>query len=510
MVGQNPEKPLQRRRSDFLRRHYDSIIIGAGLSGLTCALLLARSGRKVLVLEQHSSPAPVLSGFQRSGIYFDSGFHYAGGLGEGGPLQLLLRHLGLGDKLQLFPYAATGFDRLRLSSSGEEYALPVGFSNIRSYLGEKFPQATAEITLYLDELASTWRNFPYLDLDAELTDFGLELVHGGSLLERLKVFSRWPQLQSLLSMHSLLYGMSPGQAPFSLNAQVAGSYYHSVHGIVGGGRSLIATFQELLVDAEVEICCNAEVAQILISNEVLEGVRLSSGEDFLAGEVIATLNPTRLPELLPASKLRPAYLKRINNLRQTPSAYIVFARSQQPLDFLCGCNLFVQQQAGIFSSEEDRPLDQRSFYLAGADQGQGGAIKGLIGIVPASMTEVPIPQLPGKLRSAEYREWKKQLGGQLLRMFREGCPALPPLELLELATPMTLRDYSNAPQGAVYGIGQFLGQYNPHPVTRLPGLFLSGQAIAAPGLLGTLVASYLTCGSILGHESLRGELKTCR
>ena len=493
-----------------LRRHYDSIIIGAGLSGLTCALLLARSGRKVLVLEQHSSPAPVVSGFQRDGIYFDSGFHYAGGLGEGGPLQLLLRHLGLEDKLQLFPYAASGFDCLRFSSSGEEYSLPVGFNNIRSYLEEKFPQAAAEIGLYLDEIVSTWRNFPYLDLDIDLADFGMESVHGCSLQERLEVFSPWPQLQGLLSMHSLLYGVSPEQAPLFLNAQVAGSYYHSVHGIIGGGRNLIAALQELLVNAGVEIRCNAEVAQILVNNETLQGVRLSSREDFLAREVIATLNPTQLPEMLATSKLRPAYLKRINNLRQTPSAYIVFARSQQPLDLLRGCNLFVQQRVGVFSSVEDCPLEQRSFYLTGADQGQGGAIKGLIGIVPATMAEVPISQLPGEPRSSEYREWKKQLGVRLLRMFRESCPALPPLELLELATPLTLSDYSNAPQGAVYGVGRFLGQYNPHPVTRLPGLFLSGQATAAPGLLGTLVASYLSCGSILGHDYLRGELKACR
>ena len=187
----------------------------------------------------------------------------------------------------------------------------------------------------------------------------------------------------------------------------------------------------------------------------------------------------------------------------------MFARSRQSLDFLRGCNLFVQPQAGVFASVEGCPLEQRSFYLTGADQGQGGAIQGLIGIVPAAMTDVPGLQLSGRARSSEYQEWKKQLGVRLLRMFRESCPVQPPLELLELATPMTLHDYSNAPQGAIYGVGRFLGQYNPHPVTRLPGLFLSGQAIAAPGLLGTLVASYLSCGSILGHDHLRRELKAC-
>lgn len=510
MVGRDPEKARQRRRSDSLQHHYDSIIIGAGLSGLTCALLLARSGRKVLVVEQHSSPAPVVSGFQRGGIYFDSGFHYAGGLGEGGPLQPLLRHLGMEGKLQTFPYMAEGFDCLRLSSSDEEFALPVGFRNIKNYLAEKFPQAAVEIELYLDEIATTWRNFPYLDLDTDLADFGMESVHGCSLQERLAIFSPWPQLQSLLSMHSLLYGVSPEQTPFSLNAQVAGSYYHSVHGLVGGGRQLIQVLLTLLKEAGGDLQCRAEVAQIFAEESVVAGVRLQSGEEFTAAEVIATVNPTQLPDLLPTVGMRPAYLKRLKRLHQTPSAYIVFARSEQPLEFLRGQNMFVQPHAGVFTAGIDQPLEERSFYLAGADQGSDRAIKGLIGIVPAPYSEVGSLNISGKERTAEYQGWKKDLGARLLQMFSHNCPQLPQLELLDLATPLTLRDYSHAPQGAIYGVGRNLGQYNPHPVTKLPGLFLSGQAVAGPGLLGALVSGYLTCGSILGHELLRGELRACR
>jgi all-trans-retinol 13,14-reductase len=134
----------------------------------------------------------------------------------------------------------------------------------------------------------------------------------------------------------------------------------------------------------------------------------------------------------------------------------------------------------------------------------------LIGIVPASYAEVAEWGIAGKLRSAGYQIHKHRIAQRLLKLFTDKCPELGELELLELATPLTLRDYSLAPQGAIYGVGRFLGQHNPHPVTRLSGLFLSGQAIAAPGLLGTAVAGYLTCGSILGHEPLRKEIRACR
>ena len=486
---------------------YDSIIIGSGLSGLTCALLLARSGRKVMVVEQHASPAPVVSGFRRSGIYFDSGFHYAGGAGEGGPLQVFLRHLELDKQLTLFPYAGDGFDRLHLSSSGEDYLLPVGFGAIRRYLTEQFPAAGDAIEHYLNEIEGTWRHVPYLNLDLDLADFGMASVHGMSLQQRLEVFSRWPQLQSLLSMHSLLYGVSPAQTPLSLNAQVAGSYYHSVHGIVGGGRSLIESYLTLLDKGGVALRCNARVESILADDKGISGIRLETGEEIFSTEVVATVNPVQLAKLLPATGVRPAYRKRLQKLQQTTSAYIVFARSDESLEFLRHRNLFVQPEGGIFPAGHDVSIEKRSFYLAGADQGRDGKIKGLIGIVPADYSEVSDWSFAEKERSAAYRKWKKEIAGELLQLFYCQCPQLPLLELLELATPLTLRDYSLAPRGAVYGVGRQLGQYNPQPATRLPGLYLAGQAVAGPGLLGTLVSSYLACGTILGHDLLRGELR---
>ena len=35
---------------------YDVVVIGSGISGLTCACILGKLGKKVLVLEQHRSP----------------------------------------------------------------------------------------------------------------------------------------------------------------------------------------------------------------------------------------------------------------------------------------------------------------------------------------------------------------------------------------------------------------------------------------------------------------------
>jgi all-trans-retinol 13,14-reductase len=188
----------------------------------------------------------------------------------------------------------------------------------------------------------------------------------------------------------------------------------------------------------------------------------------------------------------------------------VFAKSEKSLEFLRRTNLFIQPKPGVLDLGPQKSLAERSVYLTAADQGRAGDLKGLIGIVPASYGEVAAWENGERRQSQDYQRHKSNIGAQLLQMFKRNCPEFGNLELVELATPLTLRDYSCAPLGAMYGVGRFLSQYNPPPATRLPGLFLSGQAVAGPGLLGTLVAAYLTCGSILGHAHLRGELKACR
>ena len=90
--------------------HADVIIIGSGISALTCAALLTKQGRKVLVLEQYKKPGGYLHGFERFGHHFDTGAHYVGAMQEGQPFQALLEYLGVYSPELFVPLDSTGFD----------------------------------------------------------------------------------------------------------------------------------------------------------------------------------------------------------------------------------------------------------------------------------------------------------------------------------------------------------------------------------------------------------------
>ncbi|HEY0023395.1 MAG TPA: NAD(P)/FAD-dependent oxidoreductase [Longimicrobium sp.] len=87
---ERPRRDTSTRPADF-----DVAVIGAGMSGMTAALLLANAGKRVVLLEAHTEPGGCAGFFRRGAFSFDVGAttfisFQPGGIGHG-----LLRELGL-------------------------------------------------------------------------------------------------------------------------------------------------------------------------------------------------------------------------------------------------------------------------------------------------------------------------------------------------------------------------------------------------------------------------------
>lgn len=80
---------------------YDIIIIGSGLGGLLSAVLLAKEGKKVCVLEKNNQYGGNLQTFVRNKIIFDTGVHYAGSLHNKQILYRYFDYAGIATDLEL-------------------------------------------------------------------------------------------------------------------------------------------------------------------------------------------------------------------------------------------------------------------------------------------------------------------------------------------------------------------------------------------------------------------------
>ena len=77
--------------------HYDTVIIGAGMSGLSAGVRLAYYEKKVCILERHTTIGGLNSFYRLRKRNYDVGLHavtnYAEPGSKGGPLSKLLRQL---------------------------------------------------------------------------------------------------------------------------------------------------------------------------------------------------------------------------------------------------------------------------------------------------------------------------------------------------------------------------------------------------------------------------------
>ena len=90
-----------------MKEHYDVVVVGSGLGGLVSALILAKEGRSVCVLEKNNQYGGNLQTFVRDKTIFDTGVHYIGGLSKGQNLYRYFNYLNIYEGLSLKKWMKT-------------------------------------------------------------------------------------------------------------------------------------------------------------------------------------------------------------------------------------------------------------------------------------------------------------------------------------------------------------------------------------------------------------------
>ncbi len=119
---------------------YDTLIIGAGMSGLAAGIRLAYYDQRVCILERHTTIGGLNSFYRMGGRNYDVGLHavtnYAPKGSKKGPLARLLRQLRISwDDFPLAPQIGS-----RICFPGVKLDFNNNFSLLESEIAEHFPQ----------------------------------------------------------------------------------------------------------------------------------------------------------------------------------------------------------------------------------------------------------------------------------------------------------------------------------------------------------------------------------
>ena len=132
---------------------YDVVVIGAGLGGLTAGAILAREGRKVLVIERGNSVGGAASSYKAGDLFIEASLHKTSAPEDGrDPKHRALTRAGVLDKVEWIPTGS--IYEVRGGPLREPFALPPGFSAACEALSARFPDAREAIAATLAEMES--------------------------------------------------------------------------------------------------------------------------------------------------------------------------------------------------------------------------------------------------------------------------------------------------------------------------------------------------------------------
>jgi all-trans-retinol 13,14-reductase len=488
----------------------DTVVIGSGISGLTLAALLAKYGRRVVVCERHSRPGGSIKRFRRGGISFDTGFHYSGSLGRGELLWKLWEHIGIDRDIDIIPFPEEGHDLLVIGEEKLKVRAFFSYSRFMEELNTIFPNEKKAIESYFSMVEELCAQVPFYNPSLSHDSFHRDFFRFANVnfMEYISGLTSDPSLHAVLSAPSFLYGVLPERANLAAHSRVAHSFYTGVCGIRGGGQALVNALTAKIAGWGGEVISGFTVEKILEENGETRGVVSGDGETIEAREVVFSGNPKLLPGILPGRAFRPAFLHRMSALESTMSMFMLFgAKPERELQELRWKNIW-RMPSGFSLISPDRESRESMVMISAPSVKEGDGTdkreREVIIMAPAWWKQTSGFYRGKGRRGPGYDEWKEKRMESLI--YTAGQVGIKDIRVMETATPCTFVDELASPEGGAYGVQHCLGQYNPGPVTRLRGFWLTGQAIVLPGIVGASLSSLVTAERMPGMEDVWKEI----
>lgn len=501
---------------------WDYIIIGSGMGGMTAAALLAKMGRRVLVIEQHYVPGGFTQTFKRPGYHWDVGVHLVGEMTERSYLGRLLKDLTDG--------------RLEWEPVGEiydEFHFPDGFTiqfpdskpAFRETLHDYFPAEKKAIDSYFDLVRAASRSSAgylqsraapfYLAPGAKKKAARAALPHiEATTAEVLASLTDDERLRAVLAAQWGYYGSTPSKSSFAMHALMVAHFMWGAYYPVGSAESIAREMLRTVASAGGWTATRTEVDEIIISGGRAQGVRLADGRELKASKVVsavgAPLTARLVGEAGPTEAIAPgpAHVSLYLGFEGDIVSHGASRYSQWFYDSW-------DMEDDLWHVKPDRPLDDASVLYCsfpslkdpahdpGSDNRHTGEV---ITFVPWESFE-PWTGTRWKKRGAEYEEYKEAISAKLLSQYGERYPELAPMvQFRELSTPLSTHHFARSHRGSIYGLSSEPARFTSdalEPKTDVKGLYMAGVDVMAPGIAGAIGGGALAVAASEPAAALR-------
>ncbi len=513
-----------RYRPKRLKSHYDVVIIGSGMGGLTTASLLADMGWKVAVLEQHYTAGGYTHSYEKDGFVFDVGVHYIGDMGAPTMSRRFMDYLTDG-KVQWAPMPQA-YDRFVIA--GRSFDMHAGREAFRAQLLHYFPQEEQAVDRYLQLLQEAGKamslytlgkmrlprpfNWGQRLLQSRLPDFLFRTTR-----DVLQELSRNPEFLAVLTGQYGDNGLPPGKSAFLIHALIARHYLFGGFYPEGGSWKIAEAAVARIQAKGGDVWTYARVEGIDVGAQGVRGVHMADGSFVPCSRVVSaagvhnTFRHLLDPELVRQS----GYDRDLQQVRPSIAhlgLYLGIEGDGAELG-LPQQNLWIYPDTDHDRSTErflehpdaDFPVVYISFPSRKDPDWQnahpGVSSVEVVAPAPYAWFERWKDTVWGK-RGEEYEAVKAVWAERLMQVVYQHVPQIQgKVRLMDVSTPLSTQWFAGWSRGELYGLDHDPERFRQDwlkPETRIPGLWLSGQDILSCGVVGAMMSGVMTAVSMAG------------
>lgn len=500
-----------------MKKQYDIVIVGSGLGGLASAIILAKEGYSVCVLEKNSQFGGNLQTFVRDKTIFDTGIHYIGGLSEGQNLYKYFRYLGIMDDLKLKKMDEDGFDIISFENESQEYPHAQGYDNFVNQLSKFFPEERATIQKYCEEITKTCGSFPLYNLECEGKYDSEQLsINAKQFIDELTENTK---LRAVLAGTNFLYAGIAEKSPFYVHALSVNSYIQSAWRCVNGGSQITKQLIKQLKTHGGEIYKYKEVVQFNVEDNTVSSVKMKDGTEVSATIFISNVDPKATLKMAGIDNFRKSFYNRIKSLEGVISAfslYLVF--KPKTFKYLNHNYYHFKNSSEVWTAHEYDEESWPKAFMASMNASKKSEVwaDGMTFITYMKYEDLKTWEETFNTTAEEsdrgesYEAFKLHKTEKFLREIELKFPGIRDcIQSVHSSTPLSYRDYIGGYNGNMYGYVK--DSNNPMKTfiaskTKLNNLYLTGQSINMHGVLGVTIGAVVTCSEIIGKEYLVNKI----
>jgi phytoene dehydrogenase-like protein len=510
---------------------YDAVIIGAGLGGLTTGAILARAGRKVLVIERSNSVGGAASSYKVGDLFVEGSLHETSDpYDPRDPKHDPLARAGVLEAVKWIPSGA--FYQVRGGPVGTPLTLPDNFDAARRALSERFPEAHDGIARLLGEMEDIALAMGVLSRGARITKTPLQTFNALrnllpairdwnlSLSQKLdRAFGGNEAVKTALAANLSYYHDDPATTWWVFFAAAQGSYLLSGGRYVqGGSQRLSSALARAIKAAGSDVILRRSASAIGVgSNGGIASITHTAkdGNDPQTVEttrIVGNAAPETLTALLPESigaKLHAAYDGRQRSislftltlgLSKPPREFGVSSYSTQLLpDWMTRLDDYAHATMLMAGEPGNRMPPLAIVDYAAIDSGVPA---------PPYVMSVVGPDLLSNWSGDDqdaYRARRARWQDAIVAYLDGHYPGLAQsVTASTFNTALSVQQYLGAPQGAVYGFAptpprSLFSLPKRTPATPIPGLYLASAYAGFGGYTG-VIQSGGACADMILRE----------